>query len=259
MLKKRDLLGMYSKVAGLHVVFEKIVNNNNRLEGAYYRENPQALMKRENKLIEEVDSSKKLLTSDERYILYHIEHVQMKNLIIALFQEMIFYKFNKVSSVPRHVHLKHLTNKYSRYDIFDKVTLYQHTLNCAICAIEVCEKESAPNKIRENIILLSILHDFGKSTLLLEKLLDTKTHLQLTRTKIPHNIYSALYAETFLKNYIGEAIQKETYLVIIQTLKDHHNEYAEDTLWLKLLRLSDFLAKDKEEQFGASLSLKGEV
>jgi len=76
---------MYSKVAGLHVVFEKIVNRDNRLEGAYYRENPQVLMKRENKLIEEVDSSKKLLTSDERYILYHIEHVQMKNLIIALF------------------------------------------------------------------------------------------------------------------------------------------------------------------------------
>ncbi|WP_457749124.1 HD domain-containing protein [Sulfurimonas sp.] len=155
---------------------------------------------------------------------------------------MISYKFSSVSSVTNH---QKNSNEKAHYELLSKYNLYDHTINCAICAIDIAEKKKLPSLTKETLILLALLHDFGKEPTIAGKYGD----IEIEATKTKHNIYSKYFAKSFLRKHVGKNINEENFEIVVNTLENHHYFGVKQTLFLKLLREADTAARDAEEEF----------
>lgn len=256
MLRKANVKAKYEQIAILHNIFDTISSKNKELEEEYYKKHPQEFV-RFKKLEILRNLEKEIIKSEQKLILRLIENIDMKLIVINLFKEMEKYNFEKDGSIPSH-RISKLKEKPTRYDILSRVKLYEHTINCVICSFEICKKEKIPQAIADIIAVLAFLHDFGKS----KKIISQFT----TDTKITskHNYISSLYVKKYFKKYINIAINEETYNALMYVLIHHHRDIKttesnndiekkekelQYKVWIELLRKSDALAREKEEDF----------
>ena len=226
-LQKRNLQEFYTSVATVHQIFKTIAGNNQKLEERYLTTNPIPVI--EKKLLG--------LSAEQEYILAHVKTDELSQAIFDLLVFMNTNKFNKYTSVPNHIQ----TSKMEKdsYGLVGRVNLYEHTLNCAVCAIEITI--SQPQIIREITILVALLHDFGKHP----KIANQYPKQAIGR----HDKVSALFAQDFLKIYRDEKI----FLDVIFTTLDNHHEKDEKvlktTIYLDILKNADEKARTMEESF----------
>lgn len=252
MLKKRDVNKFYENIVVTHRVFETITAKNKALEDKYYDKNPELKIEFQKK-----ERAKKLLpllnNASERYIIDNISDSGIKKIAINLFLDMHKFDFTIPSSVPKNREVA-LKDTATRYDLLSKIKLYDHTLYCTISAIEICQKNDIPQTIADLVIILAILHDFGKHPEIFEKYKNKNDDL--------HNIVSSYYVKKEFRVYIGKDIHEDTYKQLIHTLYNHHKlpeatqKYTKqtskderDTLLIYLLNQADYLAREKEQIF----------
>lgn len=249
MLKKRDVNKFYENIIITHKLFETITEKNKALEKKYYAKNPKLKIEFQKK-----QNAKKLLPlitdSSEKYIINCIKDNGIKKIAINLFTDMHKFDFTFPSSVPKNRETV-LRDEITRYDLLSKIKLYNHTINCAIAAIEICQKNDIPQAISDLVIILAILHDFGKHPTIFEKYKSKNDDL--------HNVVSSYYVKKVFRSYIGKDIHEDTYKQLIHTLYNHHkipdhtqknnNKKERDTLLIYLLNQADYLAREKEQIF----------
>lgn len=249
MLKKRDINNFYKNIVITHNVFETVVLKNKSLEEEYYKKNPKLKIEFQKK-----EKIKKLLPvitkASERYIINNIQDNGIKKIALNLFLDIHKFDFTKHSSVPKNRESV-LRDETTRYDLLSKINLYNHTVYCAISAIEICQKNDIPQAIADLVIILAILHDFGKHPEIFEKYKNKNDDL--------HNIVSSYYVKKIFRVYIDKDIHQDTYKQLIYTLYNHHklpettrkniNKNERDTLLIYLLNQADYLAREKEQIF----------
>lgn len=249
MLEKRNVNSFYEKIVIAHKVFETVAEKNKALEEKYYGENPELKIEFQKK-----ERAKNLLpaltNSSERYIIGNINDNGLKRIAINLFLDIHKFDFTKHSSVPKNRESV-LRDETTRYDLLSKINLYNHTLYCAISAIEICQKNDIPQAITDLVIVLAILHDFGKHPEVFEKYKNKNDDL--------HNIVSSYYVKKIFRVYIDKDIHQDTYKQLIHTLYNHHklpettrkntDKNERDTLLIYLLNQADYLAREKEQIF----------
>jgi hypothetical protein len=252
MLKKRNVNEFYENIAITHKIFETVVEKNKKLENKYYEENPALKVEFQKK-----ERAKKLLPAitdpSEKYIINNIGNNGIKKIAINLFLDIHRFDFTKHSSVPKNREAT-LRDETTRYDLLSKINLYNHTMYCAISAIETCQKNDVPKSITDIVIILAILHDFGKHPEIFSKYKNKSDDL--------HNIVSSYYVKKNFRTYIGKDIHEDTYKQLIHTLYNHHklptsvtygqkksNEKERDSLLVNLLNQADYLAREKEQIF----------
>jgi len=249
MLKKRDVNNFYENIVITHKVFETITEKNIALEEKHYDENPELKIEFQKK-----EKAKRLLPaitdSSERYIINKISDNGIKKIAINLFHDIHKFDFTEHSSVPKNREAV-LKDETTRYDLLSKINLYKHTIYCAISAIEVCQKNDVPQVITDLVIILAILHDFGKHPKIFEQYKNKNDDL--------HNVVSAYYVKKVFREYINKDIHQDTYKQLIFTLFNHHklpdttrkntDKDERDTLLIYLLNEADYLAREKEQIF----------
>jgi small nuclear ribonucleoprotein (snRNP)-like protein len=232
MLKNaKSLKDFYGQVVAVDNIFNTVLKNNAVLEDKYYEKNP--------KNIEEKKQETNVISPEQKYILHYVKSPGYKVIIGDIFADMEKYKFSTTSSIPHHAKNKNTEN--TTYAILDKIKLDKHTINSVVCCIEICENEELPQAVLENGVLLCLLHDFGKEKRIASEYGENKAE--------SHNIISAHYFQKKFKKYIDTYISKDTYLALTNTLEEHHNRGASETLLLNLLRKADREAREKEEVF----------
>ncbi|MBE0491043.1 MAG: HD domain-containing protein [Sulfurospirillum sp.] len=155
MLQKRDLKEFYTRVASINSIFNTITKSNQKLE--------DELALSETKKGPTVTLPNKPTHNALKYIIRHVSNVTIKEAIVELFDVMVDMEFEKISSVPNHVPTN---SEKNTCNIRAKVNLFNHTINIMTEAIDICEHE--PSATRDIVILLALLHDFGKCAKLVE-------------------------------------------------------------------------------------------
>lgn len=234
MLNKRNLQEFYTGIATVHQIFKTIANTNQKLEEQYLIDNPTPNVER--KLVG--------LSAEQEYILAHVKTNELFQAIFELMTFMNTNKFDTCSSVPNHIETTR--KEKDSYDFLSRVNLLDHTLNCAVCSIEITVNE--PQRIREITILVCLLHDFGKHP----KVLSRYKKQPVGR----HDKVSALFSQDFLKAHSDE----EVFLDVVFTTLDNHHEKDEKilktTIYLDFLKKSDERARTLEESFIKKVGLK---
>lgn len=227
MLKKRNLIDFYTSVAAVEQIFRTIVETNAALEKELLRD----------KNIRSLPEKNKKFCDMQNFILSHIESSELKQFAEYLMQSMIDNDFKGTSSVPTNtIIISDNGLVTSDYEIVSRITLYHHTLNCAICAIDVCKEQ--PLVIRDIVLTLCLLHDFGKNS---------KIQRHFKNKNESHDQTSARFAKEAMAKF---DINEELQLTIFNTLFNHHNqERKESTIFLPLLIKSDIEARILEKKF----------
>ena len=229
MLKNtRNLKDFYAQVLSVNHIFDTVLENNAVLEKQYLKDNPQ----------KQIEEKKDVICPEQKYIFHYVKSDGYRKIVEIIFYDMQKYQFSKTSSVPLNVNVN---SNLTSYDIHAQIGLDQHTIDCVVCCIEICEDEKLPQTILENGVLLCLLHDFGKEPKLANEFRQDDAEA--------HNITSANYFKKKFRKYIDVLISKDTYLTIIEVLENHHNKGADETMLLKLLRRADISAREKEEIF----------
>lgn len=255
MLKKNNVEDFYEKILVTHKLFEVVHKKNKSFESQHYADNPQLKIEFQKK--EQVTKMLPQLTDPaEKYIVSNISDSGIKKIAINLFSEMDKYSFHKTSSVPKNRESV-LRDSLTRYDLLSKIKLDNHTIYCAISAIEVCEKNDVPSSIKDLVIILAICHDFGKEPEIFRKYKNKQDDL--------HNVVSAYYVKKTFRKYISKEIHQDTYKQLIYTLYHHHKPPStsklynpnekKDSFLIKLLNEADHLAREKEQIFLESSEL----
>lgn len=228
MLNKRNLSDFYSQLAATSEVFNIIHESNNELEKAIIGD---ALHKEDSP----VDNHQ--LDSAQRYILSNIHGEQLRSIAEYLCVCMHTYEFKKNSSVPRNAILigEHIST--TDYDLLAKINLYNHTINCAVCAIDISKNQ--PQAIRDIIIVIALLHDFGKC----QTILSQYDHVNENHEKI-----SARFSENLLLDF---DVSDELKQVIFSTLFDYHtaDKDKEKTIYAPIVIQADIKSRILEKKF----------
>lgn len=115
----------------------------------------------------------------------------LNELIIFFLKNVEDFEFSNFSSVPKKFSAQHRTTK-NRYEELGKVSLLDHTLRVFVIA---CQKnKNLSDKVAEEVVLLALLHDFGKC----EKVKEL-TFFQADET---HNQVSAKYLSLIMNNLV---------------------------------------------------------
>lgn len=227
MLDKRDLKEFYTQISLVDSIFSTIAKTNQKLE----------------KNIAVPNKDKSLLLPNEKdnpalkYINRHVSNFTIREAIAELFGIMIKFDFSQNSSIPNH---RNSSNDTQQYKAIGKINLHNHTINVVIEAINVCADEPSAN--RDLVILMAMLHDFGKCAKLVEN--------YSLSTASPHEVNSSRLAEILLLKFKFHSTLINT---VISTLKNHHTYPTEQAGHLmKLLNASDAGAREKEVAFFSS-------
>ena len=238
MLKKRDLKSFYTDIFVLNNIFKTVSNNNRKLEEGLTKNMPSSLSIETNK--KEL-AYKDINEPEKKFILRAIKEHRIFEIVVELFEDMHEYDFSSTPSV-RNATIEGHISSYSR---LEKINLYDHTINCATSAIEIFIEENTPQTTANIVLLLALLHDFGKEERLFKKFNgDTRTN---------HCVISSRYARSKFSKYVNTLLSKEELATIAETLEKHHNKYVQETEYLRLLKRADGAARQKEEEFIISL------
>ena len=228
MLKKQNLTEFYSQFAATVEVFNIMHESNNELEKAIIGNS---------QLQQNIAVVNPILDASQRYILSHVHDSQLHQIAEHLCECMHSFKFKKSSSVPRNTKLigEHATT--TDYELLAKINLYNHTINCAVCAIEASKNQ--PQKIRDIVIVIALLHDFGKSP----KILRLFNNINADHEKI-----SARFAENVLNDF---NVSDELNQVIFSTLFDYHtsDKDKEKTIYAPIVIQADIASRILEKKF----------
>lgn len=227
MLKKHCLDTFYTSVLSVEHIFKTIVSVNEALEHEL----------KKNLMTTQVPMKNMKFCDMQNFILSYIGTEELKLFANHLMQCMIDYDFKSTSSVPSNTIIV-CENQFSvsDYEIVSKISLYHHTLNCAICAIDTCKEQ--PSMVRDIVLILCLLHDFGKNAKV-QKLYKSKNE--------SHDKTSARFAKEIMTQFdINEELQTTLFI----TLFNHHNqERKESTIFLPLLVKADIDARILEKKF----------
>lgn len=173
-----------------------------------------------NKVLSNI-SNKKMISSQEKIIfdveiknknIFYdlgkaIEHSNgYRKILIKIFEDMDKFNFDKASSVTNGDAL------FAEYD-FSEIKLYDHTLNVFTEILKIANKEAQG---REVLILLALLHDFGKSN-------ELCTHYGITKEE-RHWMRSSHYFDAIIRQDKDSFDLDETAIKIIRyVLSIHHD------------------------------------
>jgi len=165
--------------------------------------------------------------------------------------DMVIYKFkdNPSVTVTAQQDTKHLQEIYqANFSLFANVSLYDHTLNVFEEAIKTGQKKGRVIQIAIPIIG-ALFHDFGKSTLIREKLLGDTNNARAYRA---HADVSDMYIREILadKYYkVMKDITTETIETLGFLVKSHHatgkNRIAQN-IQVKFIKEADTKARKEE-------------
>lgn len=170
----------------------------------------------------------------EHFILTHTSLPIITQMIL---EDMNLYQFQNYSSVNK-IYDQHL-KAYTSYELLSQVTLLDHTYHVAVEAIELTK--SYPQTFRSIVILLALLHDFGKC-------IQIEKEYQRDENE-PHHFISANYAKEKLQKYIftNKEINGELIVTLFENLRNHHSTVAaKPNSFLDFLRKADYKAREKE-------------
>ena len=165
--------------------------------------------------------------------------------------DMVTYKFkdNPSVTVAAQQDTKHLQELYqANFSLFANVNLYDHTLNVFEEAIKTGQKKGRIIQIAIPIIA-ALFHDFGKATLIREKLLGDTSN---TRAYRAHADVSEMYLREILaeKYYkIMQNITTETIETLSFLVKNHHatgNNKITRNIQIQFIKEADIKARKKE-------------
>lgn len=228
MLGKRNLTDFYSQLAATSEVFTIIHESNNELEKVIISN-----LSVSNKEVVE----NPLLDAAQRYILSNIHESELRAFAEYLCVYMHTHNFKKESSVPRNTNFIGDFVSVSDYDLLAKINLYNHTINCALCAIDECKEQ--PQAIKDIVIVIALLHDFGKCPAILVQFNDKNEN---------HEKISARFA---LNALIDFDINEELKQIIFSTLFDYHtsDKEKEKTIYAPIVVKADIASRILEKKF----------
>lgn len=228
MLNKRNLTDFYSQLAATAEVFSIIHESNNELEKVIIGN----LSASEKKSVENP-----LLDAAQRLILANIHASELRAFAEFLCVYMHTHNFKKQSSVPKNTNFIGDFVSLTDYDLLAKINLYNHTINCALCAIEECKEQ--PQAIKDIVIVIALLHDFGKCSSILRQFNDKNEN---------HEKISARFA---LNALIDFDVSDELKNVIFATLFDYHtsDKEKEKTIFAPIVIKADITSRILEKKF----------
>lgn len=190
----------------------------------------QKLVSHQKKIKFDVKLSNAFIFSDLGMVFKHIGGY--RRLFIKLFEDMDKFKFTQASSV---------TTADILPSMYGEINLYDHTLNTFKQMLKAIDDNSANKEI---LLLLALLHDFGKSELLCENYKITKEE--------KHWVRSSLYFKQIIENDSFFFDLDETGIHIIRyILSIHHdsllNSTEQQNRYLLELKKADKAARDLEK------------
>lgn len=165
------------------------------------------------------------------------------NLFKNLFISMDKNEFKKSQSVSQKYDT-HLISYNNRYSLLSSINLYSHTMNVVVEAIKISIENKLPQQVQDIVILLAVLHDFGKNQSIAQEF-----QFEKENTGIHHRISAnyakfIMYEESLLD--VEQGITKELIEMVYTTLRNHHEEVKNSNMFLKLLINADTNARELE-------------
>lgn len=228
MLIKRNLVEFYSGLASTAEIFSTINKQNKELEKQH---EPIRL---ENK----TEKANGIIEASQIYVLSKIKNNELLDVATKICSLMHEYKFKEISSVPRNTKLYGEHFSTTDYETLSMINLYNHTINCAICSIDICKNE--PQLIRDIVLIIALLHDFGKAPAIQNVFGDKNED---------HEKVSAKFAKDLLDDF--DDIPSELKETIFITLFNYHSEdkNKQTTIYLPLVIRADVAARVLEKKF----------
>lgn len=212
------------------------------------------------KLLELMNSNNKSIINPKRLrikpnIIKDHEVLSLQNEVLQLTKEHYLHSFNELFCDLEKIKIeksKSVNSKYKSYnrlqidnalDSLEKhITLYEHTKNVIKCAI-TCTNDK-PDVIKAIVILLALVHDFGKSKIIETDVIKNNSDIY---TNTRHDIVSSYYLKkVLLKNKEYDNLELEHITFLCHALKNQHSENSIDNEILELFYKADALARDYE-------------
>lgn len=180
------------------------------------------------------------LSVDVEYIISFTP--RMKDLVLEIVGRMKEYSFENVNSLNKDS-FNSFGGDSSRYHILhEEIMLYNHTINVVMQMVDMLSESEHPTQIIEIGVLLAFFHDFGKSPIV------ALNHTE-DRDESHHKI-SANFSKHFLTAYALKNnktfINDEVINVVYETIYNHHNPTAKESVFLEILKRADKKARDLE-------------
>ncbi|AXH16423.1 hypothetical protein CP985_03495 [Malaciobacter mytili LMG 24559] len=217
-----DLTDFYTNIGATYAAFESITENNQKIIG---------------EILEPIKADN--LSNEEEYILSFIKY--RKDLFLKLLKMMDTLNFDKVESIQPG--FNSFGNESKRYSILVDIDLKTHTLNVVLFTIDYLLQAEMAQDPFEIALLLSLLHDFGKSPIIANRFSEAIGE--------DHEKISAHFAKQFLSEYMKK--NKNPYVtndltqLVYNTLYKNHSISKEDANgFLKILIHVDRKTRDDE-------------
>lgn len=213
------------------------------------------------KLLEIMNTNNKSIINPKKFIaksviIKDLEVLSLQKEVLLLTKEHYLHTFNELFCDLEKIKIeksKSVNSKYKSYnnalqidnalDSLEKhITLYEHTKNVIKCAI-TCTSDK-PDVIKAIVILLSLVHDFGKSKIIITDVIKNNSDIY---TNTRHDIISSYYLKkVLLKNKEYDNLEIDHISFLCHALKNQHSENSIDNEILELFYKADALARDYE-------------
>jgi len=226
---QQPLAEFYSNVAVVNELFNIVNDSNERILGEL-----------DDNIKEDEVETENITNGILLYILSFTRNYH--DIIIELFEEMEKFEFSSTPSVSSKFVSEETENDY---DKLSTINLYDHTTNCAVQVAETLVfGNDTPSSAVGISIIIALLHDFGESPIIANKFSHSEYHNQI----------SANYAKVFLSKFLNHKnihsrINKTFIELVFTTINNFHDAYAPQTPWLKVLKVGDKLAREKELEY----------
>jgi HD-GYP domain-containing protein (c-di-GMP phosphodiesterase class II) len=159
------------------------------------------------------------------------------HLFKTIFLDFDAYKLKKSDSVHQKYDT-HLLSYNNRYKLLSEIDLYTHTINVVVEMIKLTKQLELPQDTIDIAILLALLHDVGKNSKI------SGEYQFEAANKGKHHIISANYSKHTMYNekmsYKSKnEISDELIELIVDVLRNHHEEKVNKNLFLELLIKAD--------------------
>ncbi len=172
-----------------------------------------------------------------------------------LYAEIFYDLFSKMTNLDflgtPSVESKYKTSYFSenQRDTLERVNLFEHSVGVFFNMNKICIKNNIPVHIKDILLFLALVHDFGKNGAIRANFTPTDG-----KEDVPHEKVSARFAKIFLTEYNERQkleefkIQTSDIEFIENTLSIHHTDVDKSQLHdlLKLLREADFKTREEE-------------
>lgn len=225
------LSDFYEKVLVTHEVFKKVQDNNKKHEIKKDLEEDKSVLNDELTI---KDVHTKIIVSSLKTQLFI-------SIIKELIEIMKKHNFNEVSSV-RSVYQK-IGFSNNQYQKLAQIDLFKHTINVALETKKILfQVNNTPIEAIEISVLIALLHDFGKSPVIISKYKEDENH--------KHQHISATFSKTFLEQFKKNGMTEEVIQLIYKTIFSSHDTDSKNKNFFKdILIEADSRARNKEIKY----------